>query len=317
MSDVKKKLIDALDRYLRQDETAGDTDNGVYRQGQAAMSDALTSAPAEPDAYNRRLRAQLEQEWADLQRLKNAYTTTGTPPAATVEQCIVPLVQALQHSKGWMHDYADAIVRDAIDRRHLLEEAPAAAGAAQAVALPEGWKLVVKKTCYVLQEGNTIVATLAGPDAEVNASKIASALAATPAPEGALMSRIEKLAEDICAGSSPEESLMLVSNFMREIGLKAARAEGREMSDRPYAKQWVRVPVEPTVEMINAGQCGCMDNDVTACIYRLMLDASPAMPLMTEADLPPHPEHHWIWTEMEKRSLINCANKLLGNGGSK
>lgn len=48
MSDVKKKLIDALDRYLRQDETAGDTDNGVYRQGQAAMSDALTSAPAEP-----------------------------------------------------------------------------------------------------------------------------------------------------------------------------------------------------------------------------------------------------------------------------
>jgi hypothetical protein len=44
---TQQALIDALDRYLRQDEFANDTDNGVYRQGMAAMSAALShAAPA-------------------------------------------------------------------------------------------------------------------------------------------------------------------------------------------------------------------------------------------------------------------------------
>lgn len=42
-----RTLIDALDRYLRQDETAGDTDNGTYRQGTEAMQVALKAA--QPD----------------------------------------------------------------------------------------------------------------------------------------------------------------------------------------------------------------------------------------------------------------------------
>lgn len=42
---ARKALIQALDRYLRQDETAGDTDNNVYREGLKAMADAL-AAPA-------------------------------------------------------------------------------------------------------------------------------------------------------------------------------------------------------------------------------------------------------------------------------
>lgn len=42
MNSTTKALIDALDRYMRQDETAGDTDNGVYRQGQQAMAGALS-----------------------------------------------------------------------------------------------------------------------------------------------------------------------------------------------------------------------------------------------------------------------------------
>ena len=37
----------------------------------------------------------------------------------SVEDCIVALVRALQDEKGWLHDYADAIVRDAIERKHL------------------------------------------------------------------------------------------------------------------------------------------------------------------------------------------------------
>ena len=42
MNSTTQALIDALDRYMRQDETAGDTDNGVYRQGQQAMSGAIS-----------------------------------------------------------------------------------------------------------------------------------------------------------------------------------------------------------------------------------------------------------------------------------
>ena len=38
------------------------------------------------------------------------------------------------------------------------------------------------------------------------------------------------------------------------------------------------VPVEPTTAMINAGQCGCMDNDVTVCVYKDMLAAAPEAP---------------------------------------
>lgn len=43
-------------------------------------------------------------------------TAAQTPD---VESCIVALVKALQESKGWLHDYADAVIRDAIDRRGL------------------------------------------------------------------------------------------------------------------------------------------------------------------------------------------------------
>lgn len=37
------------------------------------------------------------------------------PPS--VEQAITALVTALAESKGWMRDYADSVVRDAIERR--------------------------------------------------------------------------------------------------------------------------------------------------------------------------------------------------------
>lgn len=46
--------------------------------------------------------------------------------------------------------------------------------------LPEGWRLVVKKTHYALLDGDTVVASLAGPDAERYAAILAKALAETP-----------------------------------------------------------------------------------------------------------------------------------------
>lgn len=51
-------------------------------------------------------------------------TTTPTAPltldaAPGVESCVAALVHALQQEKGWLHGYADSIIRDAIDRVHL------------------------------------------------------------------------------------------------------------------------------------------------------------------------------------------------------
>lgn len=51
-------------------------------------------------------------------------------------------------------------------------------------AIPEGWKLVEKKTCFALLRGNDVIATLAGPDAEENAATIAALLEAAPQTKG-------------------------------------------------------------------------------------------------------------------------------------
>lgn len=37
---------------------------------------------------------------------------------------------------------------------------------------------------------------------------------------------------------------------------------------------WQLVPIEPTTHMVNEGLCGCMDNDVTVCIWKKMLAAA-------------------------------------------
>ena len=50
---------------------------------------------------------------------------------ASVPQAIDQLVSALAESKGWMRDYARALIEDAIDRRHLEVAAPAPASEAE------------------------------------------------------------------------------------------------------------------------------------------------------------------------------------------
>ena len=52
--------------------------------------------------------------------------------SASVPQAIDQLVSALAESKGWMRDYARALIEDAIDRRHLEVAAPAPASEAVA-----------------------------------------------------------------------------------------------------------------------------------------------------------------------------------------
>lgn len=50
-----------------------------------------------------------------------ALAATSQVEAANVEDSIASLVAALQASKGWMRDYADSIIRDAIDRCASVE----------------------------------------------------------------------------------------------------------------------------------------------------------------------------------------------------
>ena len=48
------------------------------------------------------------------------------------------------------------------------------------------------------------------------------------------------------------------------------------LSTQPQHEGWKMVPVKATTPMINAGQCGCMDNDVTVCVYDAILAAAPS-----------------------------------------
>ncbi|WP_190277698.1 hypothetical protein [Achromobacter xylosoxidans] len=50
--------------------------------------------------------------------------------------------------------------------------------AAIRAGVPEGWKLLAKKTCYALMHDGAVIATLAGPESEANAAIIARMLAA-------------------------------------------------------------------------------------------------------------------------------------------
>lgn len=46
--------------------------------------------------------------------------------------------------------------------------------------IPAGWKLLEKKTCFMLMHDGAVIATLAGPDSKENAAIIASMLVAAP-----------------------------------------------------------------------------------------------------------------------------------------
>jgi hypothetical protein len=75
---------------------------------------------------------------------------------------------SLNPVKAWMFDAQEALAGK-------LPE--------HALAMPEGWRLVEKKTCFMLLDGNDVIATLAGPRSEEIAAKIAM-LAAAPKPQG-------------------------------------------------------------------------------------------------------------------------------------
>ncbi len=46
--------------------------------------------------------------------------------------------------------------------------------------MPKDWRVVAKSNCFVLMEGNSVIASLAGPQSELNAARIAGALSKAP-----------------------------------------------------------------------------------------------------------------------------------------
>lgn len=62
--------------------------------------------------------------------------------AITVESAITQLVEVLCKSKGWMHAYADATVRDAVDRVPKQADIAQPVQPPQQDTVPKGWQLV-------------------------------------------------------------------------------------------------------------------------------------------------------------------------------
>jgi hypothetical protein len=76
----------------------------------------------------------------------NAALSHPAPVAApaSVPQAIDQLVSALAESKGWLRDYARALIEDAIDRRHLEVAAPAPLIAQSLQRMQEMWDTLAR-----------------------------------------------------------------------------------------------------------------------------------------------------------------------------
>lgn len=129
---IKKAISEAIGFDWKQGELQPVNAHDLFNIARAIA--ALTSAPAEPDAYNRRLRAQLEQEWADVRRLKKAYTPAETPPAAGAIDAREQAIFSPDSCSVCHGDSARCDINDCGDAHGPAsrDEAPAAAGAIDA-----------------------------------------------------------------------------------------------------------------------------------------------------------------------------------------
>lgn len=88
-------------------------------------------------------------------------------------------------------------------------------------AVPEGWKLVEKTTCYVLMDGNRVVASLAGPSADDDARIIAKMLAAAPHPVSG-----EQTVDQHNAAYWQEQYDLLRKDYQRSLDERAQKVAG-------------------------------------------------------------------------------------------
>ncbi|MGW9137605.1 hypothetical protein [Streptomyces sp. NPDC055681] len=115
--------------------------------------------------------------------------------------------------------------------------------AAIRAGVPEGWKLVTKKTCYALMHDGAVIATLAGPESQANAAIIARMLAAPSCPtcndQGAVGNILTAEPCHNCAApgvSTVEDQAkpngqnvgQIVDEYIQEYELRGEDEEGRD-----------------------------------------------------------------------------------------
>jgi hypothetical protein len=100
-----------------------DDDWNVWR---AALSARADGGKDGADAYNRRLRSQLEQEWCDVRKLKNAYTT---PQAECAPVAFQALKDALLADDGYAWSWHCNLAMPIMDSIHCTPEQANKAGA--------------------------------------------------------------------------------------------------------------------------------------------------------------------------------------------
>ena len=154
------------------------------------------------------------------------------------------------------HSQAAEIIRGALS--HAEREAMATAPQA---AVPEGWRIAEKKNCFVLSHGNNVVASLAGPDAEANAARIATMLAAAPTqvvvPEGWKLVPVEPTDDMISAGAD-------ATNAYRVDVMRAYDAMLAAAPDAPIQPDVMDEPAEPgDFEAMQRGHEADLYDDVT------------------------------------------------------
>ncbi len=100
--------------------------------------------------------------------------------------------------------------------------------------LPDGWKLLAKKTCYMLMHDGDVIATLAGPESKENAAIIASMLAAPASP----VSTVEQ------GNTAPQADVLEIA---RETGLRSFLHGVNAMEARTILQRFVDALPAPPV----------------------------------------------------------------------
>lgn len=128
------------------------------------------------------------------------------------------------------------------------------------------------------------------PDAAWIGWKLRAALSSTPAAVPADSQVMMYLAlTDAMGYDSGKDGIEFSPEEWAANLLRDALAHRAALSSTPATvpqdvgvpEGWKLVPVKATTAMINAGQCGCMDNDVTVCVWDSMLAATPNPPTAT------------------------------------
>lgn len=110
--------------------------------------------------------------------------------------------------------------------------------AAIRAGVPDGWKLLAKKTCYVLMHEGAVIATLAGPESKENAAIIARMLAApgVSTVEADAVKRLRDAIEGECGGTWISEKQAIA--VLAHLGHPAPAPAAGDALDAARYRTW-------------------------------------------------------------------------------